>query len=195
VINFLLLISLSEIAPAQIVSSRLNLSFHPAQNSITSLFCLQSQLHKDEILRNEYDLSFNPEVNNYDPDHVALLYDLNTEMIIPSEKASQLKKWWCLDKLQKPLDQCNIPENWLCEDMVSCDIPETIFLHFKKDTQISLNLGVSNLYDGMRTGIVKGWDPDNFIDTDNDGFIDIVVSNQWSSGHRGDIAVLKNSGF
>ena len=128
---------------------------------------------EEEIIRNKYDLSHTTGVKNYSPDHIPLLYDLNTEMIVPSNKASSIKEWWCINKLQKTLDQCNISEDWLCKDESLCDVPEEIFLHFKNDTQITLSLGILNLFDSIRTGTVKGWDPDNFIDSNHDGFVDI----------------------
>ncbi len=45
--------SLSAMAPAQIVSSRLNLFFHPAQKSTTSLSCFITQAVTALMFRNE----------------------------------------------------------------------------------------------------------------------------------------------
>lgn len=140
----------------------------------------------EEVLRNEYDLSFIPDVKKTDPNHIGLDYELNAYMMVPRNKSLRLKEWWCTQKLQKPIDQCIFPDTWLCDDPEICDIPEDVFLHFKKDTVLTLDLGVTFHYPGTRTGTVKGWDPDNFADIDNDGFIDIdtnkdaiISDNEW----------------
>jgi hypothetical protein len=131
---------------------------------------------EEEIIRNKYDLSFDPDIKIIDPEHIGLHYDLNANMIIPSEKSSKFREWWCINKLGKSLSQCNFPESWLCEGNDTCDIPEETFLHFKNDIIITLNLGVPFKSDGgTRTGLVRGWDPNNFIDSNNDGFLDIDI--------------------
>lgn len=126
----------------------------------------------NEIYTNGYDLSFNTEVKISDPSHIALKYELNTTMMAPSEKASQLRDWWC----QGLLD-CNIPDNWLCEDVNSCDIPEGMFLHFIEDTTITLP--PENWSDESWTCTVRGWDPIN--DMDGNG---VISDSEWVSRYN-----------
>lgn len=96
---------------------------------------------KEEISRNRYDLSFIKEVKDSDHEHIALIYDLNTEMEVPSEKAARLEQWS------------------ISNGLTTSGIPEKMFLHFKNSATI--NLPLKNMTNATETRTVPGWDTTN----------------------------------
>lgn len=105
-----------------------------------------------EAIASRYDLTFRKEAKQFRSEVIALNYSLLCTMVIPSEKADAAAQF-CV-------------ENGLTED----GILEDMFIHFARDTNITLHVGAERAENPRETRLVPGWDPKN--DANGDGRVD-----------------------
>jgi hypothetical protein len=105
-----------------------------------------------EVIASRYDLTFRKDAKQFRPEAIALNYSLLCTMVIPSEKADALAQF-CV-------------ENGLTQE----GILEDMFIHFARDTNITLHVGAERAENPRETRRVPGWDPNN--DANGDGRVD-----------------------
>ncbi len=99
-----------------------------------------------------YDASFRPQPNEVREEYIGLCYSLMATMVIPSDKHDDLAAW-CL-----------------AEGLSDGDVPEEMFCHFARDTQVRLHVGAETAANPIETRTVPGWAPAN--DRNGDGVVD-----------------------
>ncbi len=105
-----------------------------------------------EVVASRYDLTFRKDAKQFRPEAIALNYSLLCTMVIPSEKAEALERF-CVEQ--------GLTQEGILEDM---------FLHFARDTNITLHVGAERAENPRETRLVPGWNPDN--DVNDDGRVD-----------------------
>jgi hypothetical protein len=101
-----------------------------------------------------FDLSMRAGAVEFNPDHIAINYVILATMVVPSGKADDLAAF-CVE-----------------QGLTAEGIDETMFLHFRADTEVTLHVGREHPDNPIETRTVPGWDPAN--DPNGDGYVDDV---------------------
>ncbi len=107
---------------------------------------------KPEVIAKRYDLTYRREAKQYNPRIITVNYSLIATCVIPSERAKMLAEW-CVQR-----------------GLTRQGIAEEMFLHFARDTKVTLHQGAERADRPRVTRIVPGWDPRN--DRNGDGVVD-----------------------
>ena len=94
-----------------------------------------------ETVAQRYDLTFRSDAKQHRPEVLAVNYSLLCTMVVPSEKADALEAF-CIDR--------GLTEQGILEEM---------FLHFSRDTKVTLHVGAERAENPRETRTVPGWDP------------------------------------
>ncbi len=105
-----------------------------------------------ETIAKQYDLTFRREAKEFRKEILTFNYSLLATMVIQSEKTEMLERF-CV-------------KNGLTES----GIDEEMFLHFARDTNITLHVGAERAENPRETRLVPGWGPAN--DRNGDGIVD-----------------------
>ncbi len=99
-----------------------------------------------ETVAQRYDLTFRRDAKAFRPEVIALNYSLLCTMVIPSEKASALERF-CVE-----------------QGLTQQGIAESMFVHYARDTQVTLHVGAERAENPRETRTVPGWNPANLAD-------------------------------
>jgi hypothetical protein len=94
---------------------------------------------KPDVVASRYDLTFRSDAKQFRPEVIALNYSLLCTMVIPSEKAEALERF-CVE-----------------EGLTNGGILEDTFVHFARDTQVTLHVGAERAENPRETRTVPGW--------------------------------------
>ncbi len=107
---------------------------------------------RPEVIAKRFDLTYRREAKQYNPRIITVNYSLVCTCVVPSERAKMMERW-CVQR-----------------GLTKQGILEDFFLHFSRDTKVTLHVGAERADRPRETRVVPGWDPRN--DRNGDGVVD-----------------------
>ncbi|MCD6351308.1 MAG: carbohydrate binding domain-containing protein, partial [Armatimonadetes bacterium] len=107
---------------------------------------------RPELIASRYDLTYVGDAKQYNPRIITVHYSLACTCVVASPRAEMLEQWCVRRGLTKQ------------------GILEDLFLHFSRDTKVTLHVGAERANKPVETRVVPGWDPRN--DRNGDGIVD-----------------------
>lgn len=118
---------------------------------------------RPKLIASRYDLTYRREAKQYNPRIITMNYSLVATCVVPSEKAEMLEQW-CVER--------GLTKKGILEDM---------FLHYARDTRVTLHVGAERADRPRQTRTVPGWDPRN--DRNGDGVVDEEEATRLANPH------------